>query len=241
MIYKHFGFVVPEWRNRGIGTAMFHWCEGRLRQIAATHVDMDLPKFLGSFSMGTQKERLVILEKLGYQPEHYFVSMTRPHAAVVPETPLADGLEFRPYREEDFQKIHEANVEAFRDHVGFVEPTAEDIEGWRTSRFFQPHLWCVVWDGNEVVGSIRNFINDEENKKFSRQRGYTEDISVRRQWRKQGVAKAMLAWSIRKLHEQGMAETALGVHTENPNGAFHLYQSMGYERDKEFIDFAKPL
>ncbi len=240
MKYTHFGFVKPDWRNRGIGFALMQWGEGRLRQIAATHVDNDLPKVFGAFSMRAQATRFANLEKLGYQPEHYFVSMIRPNAAVVPDIPLPDGLEFRPYRDEDLMKIHAANVEAFRDHVGFVEPTAEDIERWRTGRFFQPHLWCVVWDGDEVVGSIQNFIEDEENKKFNRKRGYTENISVRRQWRKMGVAKAMLAWSIRKLHEQGMEETALGVHTENPNGAFHLYQGMGYEKDKEFIDLVKP-
>src|SRR3954468_14829270 len=37
LIYNHLGFLVPEWRNRGIGRAMILHAEKRLREIAAGH------------------------------------------------------------------------------------------------------------------------------------------------------------------------------------------------------------
>jgi ribosomal protein S18 acetylase RimI-like enzyme len=64
---------------------------------------------------------------------------------------------------------------------------------------------------------------------------------VRRLWRKQGLAKALIARSMRLLQEQGMTEVALGVDTQNPNGALHLYESMGYRVTKELITYEKPL
>src|SRR5215210_236572 len=38
-IYGHFGFLLPEWRNQGIGRALLHWSEARLLEIAKGHPD----------------------------------------------------------------------------------------------------------------------------------------------------------------------------------------------------------
>jgi mycothiol synthase len=52
---------------------------------------------------------------------------------------------------------------------------------------------------------------------------------VRRPWRRRGLARAMLARSMKLHKEQGMTQTGLGVDTQNPSGALQLYESMGYE------------
>jgi hypothetical protein len=38
-----------------------------------------------------------------------------------------------------------------------------------------------------------------------------------------------------------MTEVALGVHTENPNGAFDLYAGLGYEVVATWTTFRMPL
>jgi len=60
-----------------------------------------------------------------------------------------------------------------------------------------------------------------------RRRGYTESISVRRPYRRRGLARALIAQSLHAVKERGMEEAALGVQTENIHGAFRLYESMG--------------
>jgi ribosomal protein S18 acetylase RimI-like enzyme len=131
--------------------------------------------------------------------------------------------------------------EAFRDHWGHSEATEENYRTWLNNRYFQPHLWQVGWAGSEIAGNVLNYIDAESNAKYQRQRGWTESICVRRPWRKQGLAKALIARSMRLLQEQGMTEVALGVDTQNPNGALHLYESMGYRVTKELITYEKPL
>jgi ribosomal protein S18 acetylase RimI-like enzyme len=90
---------------------------------------------------------------------------------------------------------------------------------------------------------VRNFIDTLENQDQNRRRGYTEFISVRRPWRGKGLAKALIAESIRMFTEMGMQETALGVDTENPSSALKLYQKMGYVEnpEKTFLVITKPL
>jgi ribosomal protein S18 acetylase RimI-like enzyme len=40
---------------------------------------------------------------------------------------------------------------------------------------------------------------------------------------------------------KGMTEVALGVDTNNPNGALQLYQSLGYMKEKTWITYRKSL
>jgi ribosomal protein S18 acetylase RimI-like enzyme len=88
---------------------------------------------------------------------------------------------------------------------------------------------------------VMNFVNHEENEEYDRKRGYTEGICVRRPWRRQGVARALIARSFRVLKALGMTEAALGVDAQNPNGALRLYKSMGFEPVKEHTTYRKPL
>ncbi len=167
--------------------------------------------------------------------------MVRPDYADIPEAPLPPGLEVRPVREEHLRPIWEAEVEAFRDHWGFSRDM-EDFNSWLADPESKDrHLWQVAWDGDQVVWMVRNFISEAENAKFNRLRGYTEHISTRRAWRRQGVARALLCMSLRMFRDMGLQEAALGVHTENPNGAYQLYESMGFRVVQTFIDYRKPL
>jgi ribosomal protein S18 acetylase RimI-like enzyme len=88
---------------------------------------------------------------------------------------------------------------------------------------------------------VKSFVNAAENEEHGRLRGWTEQISTARRWRRQGVAKALIVESIRELAARGMTEVALGVHTENPNGAYQLYQSLGYEVVGTWTTYRKPL
>jgi len=98
---------------------------------------------------------------------------------------------------------------------------------------FQPHLWKIAWDGDQVVAGVHNMLDEEENKTYHRKRGYTEDIFTLRPWRGKGIARALIAESIRMFRGMGMQETHLGVDADNTSGALRLYQKMGYVVDKD--------
>jgi ribosomal protein S18 acetylase RimI-like enzyme len=149
----------------------------------------------------------------------------------------------RPVQLEHYRAIWEAECEAFRDHWGNEAVDESDFARWSDARrpTFQPHLWQVAWDGDQVAGMIRNYIDHETNAHFNRQRGYTEDISVRRPWRRRGLARALLARSLRVLRDEGMSEAALGVDTANPSGALRLYEDMGFRTVRHSTDYRKLL
>jgi ribosomal protein S18 acetylase RimI-like enzyme len=64
---------------------------------------------------------------------------------------------------------------------------------------------------------------------------------VRRPWRRRGLARALLVRSFAVLKKRGMAEAALGVDTNNPNGALRLYESVGFRSVKRYATYRKSL
>lgn len=81
----------------------------------------------------------------------------------------------------------------------------------------------------------------DENERFGRRRGYTEDIMVARRWRRRGVARALIAQSFGVLKERGMTEAALGVYVNHPASARELYESLGYRTVRSAFTYRKPL
>jgi len=238
--YLSFGFVHPDWRRRGLGRAMLHENERRLAEIAGSH-PAEIERQFESHAINTQTDYLHLLEQEGYQPVRRFMSMVRPNLEDIPNLPLPEGLEVRPARPEHYRQIWNAFQEAFLDHWGFSEQQEEDYQGWVESSEFQPDLWQVAWEGSEVAGMILNFINPNENKEYQRLRGYTEGIGVRRPWRRRGLARALLARSLKMHRDLGLTEAALGVDTESLSGANTLYASMGFQPVRIFTTFRKPM
>ena len=238
-IYSIIFNLVPEWRDQGIEEAMIGWCQRRLREVAEQH-PQDSQRFFQTYSNGFKQAYNTLLESLGYTPARYFIAMSRP-LEDIPEADLPEGIEVRPVRKQDHRAVWDASMEAFRDHWGFSEPDDDDYESYKGSKYFQPELWQVAWDGEEIVSSVMNYIDEDYNKKYNKQRGWTEEITTRKPWRRRGIAKALIVRSMHMHQAKGMTEVALGVDTDNPNGALKLYQSLCYEKERTWITFRKDM
>ncbi|HOT90869.1 MAG TPA: GNAT family N-acetyltransferase [Anaerolineae bacterium] len=245
--YGHFANLLPAWRKLGIRRAMLRHNERRLREIAMGHANGNGHDCAGRhfecWASKTETDWRALLTEEGYTPVRYGYLMVRPDLENIPDLPLPAGLEVRPVRPEDYLTIWYASKEAFRDHWGYTEDEWDEtnLRNWQESHTFTPALWQVAWDGDEVAGMVLNYIDVQENTVYNRKRGYTENICVRRPWRRQGLARALLARSLAVLKAQGMTEAALGVDALNPNGALQLYKSMGFCPVKEDTAFHKPL
>jgi mycothiol synthase len=239
-IYNIFGFLHPQWRHAGIGTAMWQFAEDRVQTLAA-----DLPEgtpcFMQSAPLETEKDLIGLLEDRGYQPVRYETHMLRDLSEPFPEVPMPQGLEVRPVRPEDIWPIFHASNEAFRDHWGARDETEEQHKAFMEGPLFHPELWKVAWDGDQMASVVHNFIDEKENQEYRRQRGYTEGICTRRAWRHKGLARSLLVQSMRMFKDLGMTETALGVDSENLSGALRLYESVGYRKVRQQIIYRKRL
>ena len=239
-LYELIGYLHPDWRGMGIGSAMWTAAEARAREIAAGH-PKEMPKSFQVTSEDTDATRIALLEKFGYQPVRYGTGMVRDLSEPFPEAPLPLGFEVRPVTPEHWRPIFEASNEAFRDHWGSRDESEADYQRSLEEKIFHPELWMVAWEGDQIASVIHNFVNEEENEEFHRKRGYTEGICTRRPWRKRGLARALLVRSMKMFKDMGMTETALGVDSQNISGAFRLYEGVGYRKVNQQILYRKPM
>lgn len=243
-VYSSVGFIKPQWRGKGIGRAVLGWCENRQRAIAAEH-PKDAQFYFDRWKQDGEEDLARLLEHCGYQGIRYGLRMVRPSLEDIPLQGLVKqlpaGLQVRPAKPEHYRKIWEANVESFRDHWGFTEPEEADYQAWLEDRLTQPEIWKVAWDGDEVAGMVLGYIDARENEEYERLRGWTENIAVRRPWRKRGLATALIFMNLQELKRRGMKEAALGVDAENLTGALRVYENAGFQVVKRATTYRKPM
>lgn len=239
-LYKHNGFLDPEWRRKGIGRAMLLWMESHLAELANAH-----PGGARYFQVNVtqfQEGASSMLQHAGYQPIRYFYEMVRPNLDHIIEFPLPANLEIRTVLPEHYPALWKSAVETSKDEWGYTEPTGSDYQEWLTSSHFQPHLWQVAWDviHNQIVGHVLTFIDDDENKQRNRKRGYTEGVGVDQNWRRRGVARALISRSLQAQKAAGMTESALVADSDSTSNVIKLYESCGFQIVKRDTIYRKP-
>jgi GNAT superfamily N-acetyltransferase len=225
---------VPEWRGRGIGTAVLLHNERRLREIAADHPH-DGPRLFATWSILDRFEHTHrLLRRHGYRAVRKSFEMIRPYMDPIPDCPLPSGVELRPVEPAQLRAIWER-------HAGGVSRSLE-LHPARRSCVRSVGERSGVAEGPdgrsrgtaiECVGMVLGLVSEDENRKLGKKRIWTESISVRRPWRKRGVARALIAQCLRLGREAGFVEAALGVDAENLSGALGLYEKMGYRTTKQ--------
>jgi mycothiol synthase len=225
--YDIWGTVDPSVRRQGLGSALLAWNLGRAR-VRASREDPLTPVRLASFAEDTEAGHRALLAKAGFAAVRHFFLMRRGDLDDIPDAPLPDGIEIRPVSEDQWRTILEAENEAFRDHWGHREMGESAYKTTFGRDELDTSLWVVAWDGDQVAGVVQNWVWPKENERLGVKRGWLEHISVRRPWRRRGLARAITAASLVKYREASLDEAMLGVDSENPNGALGLYEGLGF-------------
>ena len=238
------GEVDPEVRRRGIGRALLRHNIRRLRTRGAAEMAADAApreRRLESWAMESTVGRVRLLESEGFVAVRSFLEMLRPDLEDIVDMPMPAGLELRPMLPEHHRAVWAADSEAFADHWGGQQNSEEVFHRFFSGPEFRPELWCVAWDGDQVAGVVMNRIMSRFNEEKGLRRGEVAGVSVRRPWRGRGLARAMVAASLRALRDAGMTSATLGVDAENPTGAVGVYEANGFVVHRRGLNFRRPL
>jgi mycothiol synthase len=232
--------VDPAWRHRGIGTWLQGLLEEHASKLSATY-PTDKPKMLGSWAADTENDRIALLNRFGFEPARYFFEMVRPTLDDIEEPSLPDGIELRPLGDDQLRQLWDADVEAFLDHWGGFDSSEENFRKWKSDPKFDPSLFVIAWDGDDIAGGVVNQINATENAAFNRRRGWLQSVFVRRPWRRRGLGRAVVLRSLQVFRDRGMTSAGLGVDADNPTGALGLYTGTGFEVEQRSTAYRKPM
>ena len=240
IVHYVFVFVHPDQQRQGVGTRLFAQLQHRIAALKQ-QTEPNSPHLLLTYVQEKEAAAQAFVNKHGFSVARYLYEMVCPleHLPNCDDYPLPAHIELRPALPAHDRAIYNARREAFLDHWGSALPSEEEFQAWINDEQRDPSRYVIAWANDEVAGMVLNEINHSENEASGRKRGYTDPIAVRRPWRKQGLATAMLVRSLHLLRQHGMSEAALSVDTENPSGALRIYERLGFKAVKKIVAYQK--
>ncbi|MEP6625561.1 MAG: GNAT family N-acetyltransferase [Acidimicrobiia bacterium] len=235
------GAVVPGWRDRGIGTDLVRWQVDRGREVAGTP-EAGIPVWLELSASEADDARRDLFRGFKFAPLRYYHEMRRPLAEGVDPIGLPGGLDLVPFDFALDEATRAAHNEAFRDHFAASELDPETWNLWVTGHHnFRADCSYLVLDGDDIVGYVLNSVHPDDWPALGFSEGWTHQLGVRRPWRGQGVATALLSATAGAFASAELDYAALDVDAENPTGALMLYEAQGYRRSKTRVAWSLPV
>ncbi len=227
------GYVHPDVIGRGLGGELLRLTEARALEEdvpAGTRVSLQNATLRGMPGAET------LYPAHGYRVERHFWRMVA-HLERKPEVTVPEGVEIRLARDpEERGLLHEVVEDAFGDHW---ESRRLPFEEWEKETLgvegFDPSLVWVATVGDELAGT--NISYWKRNGDW----GWVGRLGVRREYRRRGIAEALLQTSFRELWQRGERRVALGVDAQSPTGATRLYEKAGMTLFFEAIVYEKEL
>ncbi len=232
--------VHPDYRMDGLEDLLFEYA------VAHSVNYLQLGARKGKIQAGCRSDRQAKIElftRFGLAPIRYFHTLERSLSADIDVVPSPEGITIRSLNPiVDFKLLYIALSESFKDHFNPMEFTEEQVMHWISSSEFAPglSLLAIQCDGDEqadAAGICLNRIRHGFNIANDKKEGEINALGVRREFRRRGIARALLTASMALLREQGLETAILSVDSENPLGATDLYASVGFRQRKTSIVF----
>lgn len=240
-VYLTLGWVEPEQRGRGIGTQMIHWNEARMRRMAQEHHPGENYEFAANAS-STEQDATALLLAEGYQAGYNVLEMNFKPDEIVTLLALPDGVELRPVLPEHILAVAESVGAAYRneyDQGRYAEVfDAADFAQRITSSPNDPGLWQVAWAGGRPVAQVLSVIRPPD-AAGKPQRAEVFEVSVLPDYRRKGLARALLCRALRELQARQVPVIRLHTVAEFRTRASDLYRSVGFRVLKEFPRYRK--
>ncbi|MCI0395766.1 MAG: GNAT family N-acetyltransferase [Chloroflexi bacterium] len=236
------GRVHPDYEGLGIGSYLMEWAEQRSRQAierapAGSRVVMQA----GNHNHNRPGHRLLSDQGMQLIRHSWTMKIELDTSPPAPQWPA--GVTVRPMRDEaELRAIVHAVRDSFQDHWGYLpQPFEEEFERWqhfmRQDEHFDPSLWFLAMDGEEIAGVSLCHAHREEDPDM----GWVGTLGVRRPWRRQGLGLALLQYSFGEFYRRGKARVGLGVDAGSLTGATRLYQKAGMHVARQFDLYEKEL
>ncbi len=229
--------VHPDHRRRGLGTALLALVEARGRALIST-VPEDVRVTLNSSVSSTSAEAHRFAERAGFEEVRHFWRMQidlteEPQAPTWPE-----GIVVRTFETAtDTRAVFDAVEAAFSDHWGHTPNRFEEFENWTVKREdFDPALWFLAVEQG-YPDRIAGFALDWHDP-FQ---GWVGTLGVLRDYRRRGLAEALLWQSFGAFWRIGERRVVLGVDAQSLTGAVRLYERVGMRAVRQWDNYCKEL
>ncbi|MFN8619254.1 MAG: GNAT family N-acetyltransferase [Chloroflexota bacterium] len=223
-----FGDVHPSARRQGVGRALLAWELARARERLATELPAGIPRRIDLYAPEGDPGRTALARDAGMVPLRWFRQMRRSLADGVAPAPLPPELSLVPWSDAWSEATRAALDDAWRDAWG-AEPITEALWRFRVGApSLLPDASRLAVAGTEVAGFVLCAEGSASGAAGERD-AWLDLIAVRRAWRRQGVASALITAALGSLRDAGFSAALLDVDSGSATGAPGLYARHGFE------------
>ncbi|MGM0839623.1 MAG: GNAT family N-acetyltransferase [Bacillota bacterium] len=177
------------------------------------------------------EEEKKAFEKYGFTPTRYWFQMKKDlknlsNASVSSSYCISS---FNP--DTDAESLHQVFEEVFSDHFDYHPSSLDEFKKRFLRPSFDPDLWFVLREGNDLVGFVFCTVNDETKL------GEITHLGIRKKWRRKGLAHDLLFYGFSKLKDEGMTTAALSVDSDSYTDATIVYQKAGMYVSRGFTRY----
>jgi mycothiol synthase len=177
-----------------------------------------------------------LVRRAGYAARGEVLRMWRLLDGDLPEPAWADGVTVRTYEPADAPRVLSLLDDAYSswDDTYVARPLGVWVEWMTAHDDFDPAYWFLAERDGDLVACALHW-------RPTQGRGWVKDLVVRADQRGAGLGKTLLHHGFRTYAEQGASRVGLKVDSTNPTGAVQLYERTGFEIDRRYAIWAKPL
>jgi ribosomal protein S18 acetylase RimI-like enzyme len=233
------GGVHPDYRRRGIGTALVEAGVEAAKVLHARHhptlklvVDVHKCEHIAGLAE--------LVRSQGFAPVHYFQRMEHPLSDALAAAAIPDGLRVEPWSEQNDEDFRSTRNDAYQDYWGAAPMPADSWKNKITNQTFKPELSFALrdmangaaagilvtmcWEGDTVATGVRD--------------AHFMVIGTRRDYRQRGVASALIGHALQTATDQGYNRASANVDAADPSGAFGIFEKAGFTAKMRYARWA---
>ncbi len=227
-------YVHPRYRTRGIGSYLVHLTEARARERTVGVVGNErvvLDRIVNGYNDVAGR----LLRAEGYTLVRHHWRMLMSLEQRIPEPRWPHGIIVRTaIRDQDERAVHAVLEDVWADVENHTPTPFEEWCSLMVDTYrYDPALWWIAEDGAQIAGVALGVDFPDM--------GWVRLLGVRRPWRRQGIALALLRQAFREFKQRGQRSVGLGVDADSTTGATELYRRAGMQVDKQFDQYRKVL
>ncbi len=216
------GRVHPDYRGKGIGTAVLKWSIAHATEAKATRLRVDYYDRAPDFP--------AFLEKFGFAFSHAEDELRRT-TDTLPHASLADGLTLVPWADDLLTEAHTVYRAAFTTRPHFPD---WPLEKWAASFVdgadFRPAYSFLVRGGNAPVAYIVCSVDVAD--------AWIDNLAVVPSHRGKHIADALIVEAMRRFAAAGYGTAVISVNVDNPR-ARRVYERGGFKHVRTYTSYQK--
>jgi mycothiol synthase len=226
------GGVHPSYRRRGVGSALV---EAGVRAAKVVHA-LHHPTL--KLAVDVHKAEKIagvpeLMRSQGFVPARYYQRMEHP---LEPLGEVSEGLCIEAWTEQNDEDFRFVRNEAYADHWGTVPMPADLWQNKITNQTFRPDVSFLLRNADgEPAGLLVTMHWEADTEATGIRDAHFMLIGTRPEYRKRGVASALISRALRAAVEQGYDQASLQVDSE---GAAEVFEKAGFVPKMRYVRWA---